>query len=128
MFYKIINETSIEKAPTPLEIGGKNIFTNDEEIYNSQGYFALISTDYPNDKKNYTAKYILKDNKILQVWEEIVIPYEQRVVNRIRAKYSIDDELAILRQRDTKPEEFEQYNAFVEQIKAEERTSLENVG
>jgi hypothetical protein len=49
------------------------------------------------------------------------IPYEQRVVNRIREKYSIDDELAILRQRDTKPEEFEQYNAFVEQIKAEER-------
>ena len=50
------------------------------------------------------------------------IPYEQRVVNRIREKYSIDDELAILRQRDTKPEEFEQYNAFVEQIKAEERS------
>ena len=56
------------------------------------------------------------------------IPYEQRVVDRIRAVYSIDDELAILRQRDAKPEEFEQYNAFVEQIKAEERTSHENVG
>lgn len=50
------------------------------------------------------------------------IPYEQRVVNRIREVYSVDDELAILRQRDTKPEEFEQYNAFVEKIKAEERT------
>lgn len=49
------------------------------------------------------------------------IPYEQRVVNRIREVYSIDDELAILRQRDTKPEEFEQYNNFVEQIKEEER-------
>lgn len=49
------------------------------------------------------------------------IPYEQRVVNRIREVYSIDDELAILRQRDTKPEEFAEYNAFVEQIKAEER-------
>ena len=49
------------------------------------------------------------------------VSYEQRVVNRIREVYSVDDELAILRQRDTKPEEFEQYNAFVEQIKAEER-------
>ena len=49
------------------------------------------------------------------------VPYEQRVVNRIRAVYSVDDELAILRQRDTKPEEFAEYNAFVEQIKAEER-------
>ena len=50
------------------------------------------------------------------------LPYEQRVVDRIRAKYSVDDELAILRQRDTKPEEFSEYNAFVEQIKAEEKT------
>lgn len=49
------------------------------------------------------------------------VPYEQRVVNRIRERYSIDDELAILRQRDTKPEEFAEYNAFVESIKTEER-------
>ena len=49
------------------------------------------------------------------------IPYEQRVVDRIRTVYSVDDELAILRQRDTKPEEFAEYNAFVERIKAEER-------
>lgn len=49
------------------------------------------------------------------------ISYEQRVVHRIREVYSIDDELAILRQRDTKPEEFAEYNAFVEKIKEEER-------
>lgn len=49
------------------------------------------------------------------------IPYEQRVVSRIRERYSVDDELAILRQRDSKPEEFAQYNNFVEQIKEEER-------
>ena len=49
------------------------------------------------------------------------IPYEERVVSRIRAIYSVDDELAILRQRDTKPEEFAEYNAFVEKVKAEER-------
>ena len=55
--------------------------------------------------------------------ENIVDPitYEQRVVDRIREVYSIDDEFAILRQRDTKPEEFAEYNAFVERIKAEER-------
>ena len=49
------------------------------------------------------------------------IPYEQRVVGRIRERYSVDDELAILRQRDTKPDEFAEYNDFVEQVKAEER-------
>ena len=49
------------------------------------------------------------------------IPYEERVVSRIRAIYSVDDELAILRQRDTKPDEFAEYNRVVEEIKAEER-------
>ena len=52
---------------------------------------------------------------------EPTIPYEQRIVARIRERYSIDDELAILRQRDTKPEEFATYNEFVERIKREER-------
>lgn len=49
------------------------------------------------------------------------IPYEQRVVARIREKYSVDDELAILRQRGTKPEEFSAYNEYVEAIKTEEK-------
>ena len=52
---------------------------------------------------------------------QIVIPYKDRIIARIREVYSIDDELAILRQRDTKPEEFAEYNAFVEKVKAEER-------
>ena len=47
--------------------------------------------------------------------------YEQRIVLRIREKYSVDDELAILRQRDTKPDEFAAYNDFVERVKCEER-------
>jgi hypothetical protein len=54
-------------------------------------------------------------------FEQPIIPYEQRVVSRIRERYSVDDELAILRQRDTKPEEFAVYNGFVENIKAVER-------
>ena len=62
------------------------------------------------------------NGKIVEVEQEIVtIPYKDRIISRIREVYSVDDELAILRQRDTKPEEFAQYNAFVEQIKAEER-------
>lgn len=53
--------------------------------------------------------------------DTFVISYEERVVARIRGVYSVDDELAILRQRDTKPEEFAKYNNFVENIKAEEK-------
>ena len=54
--------------------------------------------------------------------EMAAIPYEERVVMRIRTKYSVHDELALLRQRDTKAEEFAEYNAFVEKIKEEEKT------
>ena len=43
--------------------------------------------------------------------------YKQRIVELIREKYSGDDEFAILRQRDTKVEEFNEYNAFVESVK-----------
>lgn len=43
--------------------------------------------------------------------------YKNKIIELIRQKYSIDDELAILRQRDTKIEEFDIYNSFVEECK-----------
>ncbi|MBQ2319113.1 MAG: hypothetical protein II378_02980 [Clostridia bacterium] len=67
----------------------------------------------------------LTEEEIAEAKNELLkIPYEQRVVDRIRLKYSVDDELAILRQRDTKPDEFIAYNDFVERIKAEEREAV----
>lgn len=50
------------------------------------------------------------------------VPYKDRVVDRIRAIYSVDDEIAIIRQRDVKPEEFLAYNELVERIKEEEKS------
>lgn len=52
------------------------------------------------------------------------IDYPQLVENKIRTKYSMSAELAILRQRDTKPEEYAEYNAFCELCKAEAKTEL----
>ena len=60
-----------------------------------------------------------KEIALLQSVE--ILPYKERIVNRIREKYSLDDELAILRQRDTKTDEFLEYNEYVEKIKREER-------
>lgn len=51
-----------------------------------------------------------------QSWEFL---REKKIERKIRRKYSVNAELAILRQRETKPEEFAEYNAFVEQCKAE---------
>ena len=49
------------------------------------------------------------------------LSYKDRVVSRIREMYSIDDEMAILRQKDSKPEEFDEYYYYVEKIKEEEK-------
>lgn len=73
MFYKFIDENTIKKAPKPLKIGGKDVFTNSEEIHNEQGYFKLLGTEYPQDEKYYESKYILEDNVIRQVWVEVEI-------------------------------------------------------
>ena len=59
-------------------------------------------------------------------WEEFVTPetepymptYEECVEQLIREKYSINQELAIQRQRDTKPSEFEEYFAYCEECKS----------
>ena len=66
-------------------------------------------------------------------WEEIAVAdiraaeqareakatYKSRVISLIRQRYDNDDETAILRQRDTKPDEFVAYNTYVEQCKAQ---------
>lgn len=41
------------------------------------------------------------------------------IIAAIRAKYDINDEMAILRQKDTKPDEYTTYNAYIEQVKDE---------
>lgn len=64
----------------------------------------------------------MTEQEIAEMHEpDLLLTYEQRIVLRVREKYSVDDELAILRQRDTKPDEFAAYNDFVEGIKREER-------
>lgn len=50
--------------------------------------------------------------------------YGSLVEKKIRLRYSLSAELAILRQRDKKPDEFEQYNEYVEQCKAEVKDYL----
>lgn len=48
---------------------------------------------------------------------EIRLTKKQRIVNEIRKKYSVNDELAIIRQKDSKPEEFNEYYNYVEGCK-----------
>lgn len=59
-----------------------------------------------------------KNNAVKQLYEAVVI-------EKIRKKYSINQELAILRQRDTKPDEFAAYNEYVEQCKRDAKAEME---
>ena len=77
-------------------------------------YSDCQASDFNNDDlsfniEKYNARKQKQDND----------EYENKVVALIRQKYNVNQELAILRQRDTKPEEFAEYNEYVEQCKAE---------
>ena len=45
--------------------------------------------------------------------------YPSYVADKIHEKYSVDDEIAIIRQKDEKPEEYVEYYAYCEAVKAE---------
>lgn len=73
--------------------------------------------------------YKLVNGEVVEIAEQdkpVYHPYtyEQLVELKIRTRYTISDELALLRQRDTKPLEFAEYNAYCEQCKAEAKTEL----
>ena len=53
--------------------------------------------------------------------------YGDLVNQKIRERYTISEEIALLRQRDEKPEEFAVYNEFVEQCKAEAKAEIGNL-
>lgn len=106
------------------------------KIINSVGLWEL-STDADHilhriDSDNYTEnrRIIVIDP---DVWEEVAVAdmplytqaeYKDKIVSLVREKYDLDDECAILRQRDVKPEEFEEYYAYVEQCKQTARIIL----
>ena len=67
-------------------------------------------------KKYVDGQYIEMTQEEIQMLVNAItlLPYEDRVVNRIRERYNINQELAILRQRDVKFDEWMEYNNYVE--------------
>lgn len=77
----------------------------------------------PTDEQLISLGYDIQEVEIY-VPEEHIPTYEERVVELIRQRYTIDDELAILRQRDSKPEEFAEYNDYCEDCKVQAKQEL----
>lgn len=61
--------------------------------------------------------YMPKTKALIEAAKEPT--YKEQIIKGIRAKYSVDDEIALLRQRESKPEEFNEYFYYVEAIKEE---------
>lgn len=62
--------------------------------------------------------------KLIEGTEAEKKEYEALIVSYIRERYSINDELSIIRQRDSKPDEFAEYNRYVEECKAKAKESI----
>ena len=52
--------------------------------------------------------------------------YANLVSKLIRERYSVDDEMAILRQKETKLEEWKEYNSYCEDCKAKAKAEIYN--
>ena len=75
-------------------------------------------------ERELTKEELIVINEINSIIAEV--PYEQKVSDLIREKYTIDEELAIQRQKETKPNEFEIYFNYCEEckLKAKENVQL----
>ncbi len=98
-YRKTVNGTTVFYQD-PLVLDGKQIFNPSEEQIKAAGW------------EEYTP----------EPSEEYQPTYEERVVELIRQRYSIDDEIAILRQKETKADEYATWYAYCEQCKAEAKT------
>lgn len=95
-----------------------------------EGWIVVDAIPQPESKKGFSPvlKYNSEERELYYEYEKFNLITEdtsnkQLIIAKIRQRYSIDDELAILRQRDTKPTEFEEYFEFVEQTKKEVKES-----
>lgn len=94
--------------PSPEEIPGKI-----PVMYYRNGAIVYEYVDAPEATDNGTET------------SPVPMDYGEMVNGLIRRKYTLSEELAILRQRDTKSEEFEAYNAYAESCKEEARLLIE---
>jgi hypothetical protein len=100
-----------------------------EEIATQMGYTIVdvgevykdcCFDDFNEDMTFSIEKYNARKQK------ENEIDYENKIVKLVRQKYNINQELAILRQRDSKPLEYQQYFDYVETCKSKAKMEVLN--
>lgn len=106
--YKKERWIEVESIPSPEEIPGKI-----PVMYYRNGAIVYEYEEAPEATEDGTET------------SPVPMDYGETVNGLIRRKYTLSEELAILRQRDTKAEEFEAYNAYAESCKEEARLLIE---
>ena len=90
----------------------------DRELTAEELYQKKISDEFERLKNLPKQELVLTEEQIQKELERAKEQeYENKVVALIRQKYNVNKELAILRQRDTKPLEYQEYYNYVEQCK-----------
>lgn len=100
-----------------------------DNIYLENGFKKIVLDDKYKDckKVDFNDDFTFDIDRYNERKQQIANEeYENKIVSLIRQKYNINQELAILRQRDTKPEEFAEYNEYVEECKAKVKSELGN--
>ncbi len=106
---------------------GEKIFSEDELTKMPYSYsFVNVSDEFsdcePCDfNKDLTFNEEKYNQRKIAIKEKF---YAESVIDIIREHYSINDEIAILRQKDTKPDEFRTYYEFVENAKSRTKKKM----
>lgn len=138
---------AIRKEPNGSLYMDKDIFSRTQEVQDENGNIEIVPVftdeELAQPPYNYTKVEIddkYSDCQASDFDEDLTFnlekynarkqvladeEYENKIVALIRKKYNVNQELAILRQRDTKPEEFAEYNEYVEQCKSEVKNALQ---
>jgi hypothetical protein len=106
------------------------------------GHYEVVK-EYPNGGRDVKWIVDIPETEAKEAWDEyediqIYIPYTAEEIEKkkeeqypvlveqyIRERYSLSAELAILRQRDSKPEEFNEYNNYAENCKLKAKAKIE---
>lgn len=85
----------------------------------------IAYSDFDNTDGKYSFNKSRFNSRVaIEKENNIIINYKTQIDALIRKKYSINDEIAILRQRDTKTKEFNEYFEYVENVKQRVRMNL----
>lgn len=116
------NDNVIHNSPR-VAVSGNFVFTGitSKEVYSDSGKFIhrLGTESYFKRSTLLPGDTAGNFEEVDEIPEETGTNYNEEVNSMIRQRYSLSEELAILRQRDSKPDEFEAYNEYAEYCKVE---------